>query len=219
MARFCDIEDGTRAIKVIDLPLANVPHCLQTGTEEQAKERELNPNAYRVIKVGVRALLACEREKVLELATARAKSKGGEPTSGNGLFDHALAIYTTAAAYVDPDTPPGQDAKLFFGDTIEGAAEKLRTSRHITDDIVFYLREQQEIWQDQINPQALTLAADQLWEATQKAADEKGHADFLRLMRPGTLLRFTHILAAQCVNLLADRLLPSTTETSPTSDS
>jgi hypothetical protein len=215
MARFCDILEGTRAVKVIDLPLANVPHGLQRGTEEQARARELNPKAYKPRKVGLRALLPFERERVLELAAARAKAKGGQCTETDPLFRHALAVYTVAVACVDPDTEPNADPKLFFGDTIESAAEKLRTSKHMTDDIVFYLRERQEQWQDEINPQVLTIADDQLWEATKKAADEEAGIDFLALMRGGMLLRFTQLLACQLLLSLEDRLPPTTTEPSP----
>lgn len=215
MARFCELIEGTRAVKIIDMPLANVPHGLQKGTAEQARERDLNPEAYKPLKVGFRALLPFERERVLQLASVRAKEKGGEATEGNPLFRHALAVYTVAAAAVDSDPPPGEEPKLFFGDTIEQAAEKIRTSKHLTDDIVFFLREQQEAWQDEINPQALTLASDEMFEATKRAADEESGVDFLRLMRGGMLLRFTQLLACQLLLSLEDRLLPTTGETSP----
>ncbi len=212
MARFSEIQQGTRAIKVIDLPLANVPHGLQAGTPEQARERELNPTAYPTVKVGVRALLPLERELVLELAAARTKDKGGEVSSANPIYNHALAIYTVAASYVDPDTPPGKDAQLYFGDTIEQAAQVLRTSKHMTDDIVFYLRQRQEMWQDEINPQALTLGADKMFDATRQAVESD---DFLSLMRPGLLVSFTRTLAAQLLILLQDRLASTTTDEQP----
>lgn len=212
MARFSEIQQGTRAIKVIDLPLANVPHGLQLGTPEQARERDLNPTAYPTVKVGVRALLPCERELVLELASARTKSKGGEVSETNPIYNHALAVYTVAAAYVDPDTAPGQDAKLYFGDSLEEAAQAIRKSRHLTDDIVFYLRQRQESWQAEISPQALTLAEDKVFDAAKQAVDDK---DFLELMAPGLLVNFTHILAAQLLILLGDRLSLTDSPTPP----
>lgn len=205
MAKFRDIQQGTRAVKVIDLPLANVPFGVQKDTQEQARERELNPEAYKMPRVGLRALLPFEREKVLELAETRVKG-GGTADESNPRYRHALAIYTVAAACVDPDTVPGKDAELFFGNTIEEAAESIRKSPHITDDIVFYLREMQEVWQDQINPQALTIGDNELWDVAQKAAES---ADFLHSFRPGLLANLAHILAALLMNSLADKL-PST---------
>lgn len=212
MARFSEIQQGTRAIKVIDLPLANVPHGLQPGTPEQARERELNPTAYPTVRVGVRALLPLEREHVLQLTVARTKDKGGEVSESNPIYNHELAIYTVAASYVDPDTPHGQDAPLYFGDTIEQAAQALRTSKHMTDDIVFYLRQRQESWQAEISPQALTLAEDKVFDAAKQAVDDK---DFLELMAPGLLVNFTHILAAQLLILLGDRLSLTDSATPP----
>lgn len=220
MARFCDIEEGTRAIKVIDLPLANVPGALQSDTPEQSRERELNPKAYDAPKVGIRALLPSEREHVLELASKRAKLKGGEAKEGDPLFDHALAIFTSAAACVDPETPPGKDAPLYFAPkndpfSVEAAAETLRRSRHMTDDIVYFLREQQEVWQDQISPQALTVAEDKVFESVREVAKD---ADFLLRMRPAMRLHFTRLMASLLLDSLERRFTSSTSETPPTSE-
>lgn len=218
MARFSELEEGTRAVKVIDLPLANVPHGIQPGTHEQASARELNPQAYRTLRVGLRALLPFERERVLELAAARAKSKGGIADEKDPVYRHALAVYTVAAACVDPDAAPGTDAPLFFAPkgqdyNIEGAAEKIRNSRHMTDDIVIYLRERQEAWQDEINPQALTLADNELWEVTKKAVESD---DFLFSLRPGLLVRLANIMAAQVVTLLESKLESGSSESPAT---
>jgi hypothetical protein len=211
MAKFKDIMQGTRAVKVIDLPLANVTFGVQKDTTEQIRERELNPDAYRARKVGLRALLPFERERVLELACNRTKERGGTPDESSPLYRHALAIYTVAAACVDPDAQPGTDAELYFGDTIEDAAEALRKSAHMTDDVVFYLREMQECWQDQINPQALTIADSELYEVTQKGAAD---ADFFHYFRPGMLVNLAHILALQLLASLEDKLPDSPASTS-----
>lgn len=221
MARFCDIEEGTRAVKTIDLPLANVPNVLQSDTQEQSKERELNPKAYATPKVGVRALLPSEREHVLELASKRARDKGGASEQGDPLFDHALAVFTVAAAYVDPEAPPGQEAPLYFAPksdpfNVEAAAEALRRSRHMTDDIVYYLREQQEVWQDQISPQALTVAEDKVFESVREVAKD---ADFLLRMRPAMRLHFTRLMASLLLDSLEHRFMSSSTETPPTNAS
>jgi hypothetical protein len=208
MARVDEIEQGTRAVKVIELPLANVPHGIQSGTPEQQRERELRPNAYKKREVGIRALLPCEREKILELASARAIAKGGKAEEGNPLFNHALALYTVAGSYVVPDAPAGTDPDLYFGDTIEKAAEKLRSWVHMTDDIVLYLRQCQEEWQTQISPQALSIGENELFDVTKKAAEDES---FLAFMRPGMLAHFAHILAAQLLLLLDSKLSDTST--------
>lgn len=218
MARFYEIEEGTRAVKIIDMPLANVPHGVQKDSPEQQKERELRPQAYPTLRVGVRALLAFERERILELAALRCKSKGGTPEENNPLYNHALAIYTVASSCVDPDAAPGTDAPLFFAPkgqefSIEAAAEVLRTSKHITDDTILYLRERQEAWQDQINPQAMSLADNELWDVVKKGVEDEG---FFHSFRAGLLVRLTNTMASLVVDLLGDKLQSGASESPPT---
>lgn len=195
--RFSQIAEGFQAFKVIDLPIANQPHGLRSDTPEQSAAREGAPVAQ--YRVGLRALTPGQREEVLCAAKDRAASRGvASDLHKNPIFDQALAVYTVAMACVDPDSDRGKPV-LFFGDSLDGAAETIRSSPLMTDDIVYYLRERQEAWQDEINPQALTIKDSELYTTTQKAVED---ADFLWQLRPGTLVSYTHSLACLCLSLL-----------------
>jgi hypothetical protein len=89
--------------------------------------------------------------------------------------------------------------------------------RHcLTPDTIAYLFERYQIWKDQINPQALTLADMALNVAAEKAAEQ---ADFLAYLRPGALITFTRTLAVQCVSLAAQISGASTISASATTTS
>lgn len=206
--------NGFRAIKVIELPLTTQPHGIQTDTPEQVAAR--NGEEPVKVMVGIRALTPGERESVLAAAYARAVSKGASgEVEASAAYAHAMSIYVTAAACIDPDSDHTKPL-LFFGDTLEQAAETIRSSPLMTDDIVLYLREQQESWQDRIHPQALTVKDSDLYELAEKAAKS---ADFLEFLRPGMLVQFTHTLAGLLMSSLAESSGSITTSTPDTASS
>jgi hypothetical protein len=190
------ITQGFRALKVIELPLASQPHGLQPDTPEQIEAR----GDSEIVKpmVGLRALTPEERSDVLAAAFARAVSKGATgDVEKSAVYNQALAVYTVAQACVDPDSDRCKPF-LFFGDNLESAADTIRKSVLMTDDIVLYLRERQECWQDEVHPQALTIRDTELYEIAKAAADD---ADFLFRMRPGMLINYALTLGALCVSL------------------
>lgn len=188
--------EGFRALKIIELPLTVQPHGIQVDKPEQVEARA----GHEPVKVmiGLRALTPGERELVLSAARARAISSGvsGEDIERSAVYNQALALYTVAAATVDPESDR-RTPLLFFGDTLEQAAETIRTSPLMTDDIVLYLRERQECFQDEINPQALTVRDSELYDIAKKAAED---GDFLHFMRPALLISLSRTLA---ITLLA----------------
>lgn len=189
------LTSGTRALKVIELPLASQPHGIQPDTPEQAEARSETVK----VMVGLRALTPEERGDILSASFARASSRGatGE-IEKSAVYNQALAVYTVAMACVDPDADRCKPI-LFFGDGLESAADTIRKSPLMTDDIVLYLRERQEAWQDEINPQALTVRDNELYDSAKRAVED---ADFLWLMRPGLLVSFARTMAALSLSLL-----------------
>lgn len=205
MARFAQISQGFRAIKVIELPITTAPHGEQRDTPEQASARDGAPAALPI--VGVRALMPGEREDVLCAAQARAVKRGiTTDLETSPVYNQALAVYTVAMACVDPDSDRRAPV-LYFGDTLEDAAEAIRTSPLLTDDIVLYLRERQECWQDEIHPQALSVKDSEMLDFAQRAVAD---ADFLSKFRLGTLVNSTRFMAALWLSSLEGSLPTST---------
>lgn len=207
------ITQGFRALKIIELPIASQPHGMQPDTPEQIAARGDNETVKPM--VGIRALTPEERSDVLSAAFARAVSKGatGE-VEKSAVYNQALAVYTVAQACVDPDSDRCKPF-LFFGDNLEHAADTIRKSPLMTDDIVLYLRERQECWQDQVHPQALTIRDDELYTIAKEAAND---ADFLFRMRLGTLVQYALTLGALCVSLVEDSSGNTSVSTNNTSE-
>jgi hypothetical protein len=198
--RYSELSESGYAIKRVTLPIANIPHGVQGGTDEQRAQWEADgkPTAPTL---GMRILSPGEDIEVDHLAELSAKKQGVEKYDDvHPICVKERMVYTLATACVDPDT--GSRAPLlFFGDTVEQAAATLRNDpKHVlTFDTVVYLHEIYEIWRDKINPQAGSIADYNLAEIHKKAAED---ADFLAYLRPGMRLSYTHILAVQHLALL-----------------
>ena len=206
---------GFRALKIIELPLTTQPYGVQPDTPEQVAARDGNEPVK--VMVGVRALTPEERGDVLSAAYAHAVSKGasGDDVERSAVYAQSLAVYTVAMACVDPDSDR-RAPLLFFGDSLEEAAKAIRKSPLMTDDIVLYLRERQECWQDEVNPQALTIRDSELYETAKKSVED---ADFLAKWRIGTVLSFARCMAALALSSLEDNFTGSPAlETSGTSE-
>jgi hypothetical protein len=184
------LTEGYRALKIIELPLTTQPHGIQVDTPEQVAARE-GTEPVKVF-VGLRALTPGERSEVLSAAYAYSVSKGAsDDVERTSVYLQALAVYTVAAAAVDPDSDRKRPL-LFFGDSLEQAADTIRKSPLMTDDIVLYLRERCEAWSDQINPQSLSVKDSELYDVIKKAADD---ADFFFCCRPGLLVNLANFMA------------------------
>jgi hypothetical protein len=177
------LTEGYRALKIIELPLTTQPHGIQVDTPEQVAARE-GTEPVKVF-VGLRALTPGERSEVLSAAYAHAVSKGATgDVEKSAVYAHSLAIYTVAFSVVDSDSDRRRPF-LFFGDTLEQAADTIRKSPLMTDDIVLYLRERCEAWADEVNPQALTIKDAELYDVLKKGLESP---DFYFACRPGLLV-------------------------------
>jgi hypothetical protein len=205
--RLRDVLPGTRAIKRVPLPLVNVPSEYSAEVPELAQQREndraaasdeppVAPGAFSVPEVGVRAMTGLEQSLVFSKSREYATKHGGNPENpSDTLYNFATTAYTVAIACVDPDSNP-KDPEPFFGnkgDPDSGVAELL-ASEHIGRDGIVYLHEQQELWQDLVSPQSLSMPPEQLWEAAREVATSKDAGPFLRL-RPGMRWKLTQFLA------------------------
>jgi hypothetical protein len=182
---------GFRALKIIELPLTTQPHGIQADTPEQVTARDGGEPVK--IMVGLRALTPEERGDVLAAAYARSVSKGaaGDNVEQSAMYQQNLAVYTVAAATMDPDSDRCKPC-LFFGENLEHAADTIRKSPLMTDDIVIYLRERQEAFQDEVHPQRLTVKDGELYDLARRAAED---SDFFLSLRPFTRLSLLRFMA------------------------
>jgi hypothetical protein len=196
--RYSELSESGYAFKLVELPIANIPHGIQGGTDEQRAQWEADGKP-KAPTLGMRIIGPGEDIGIDALAKAYAKTQGVEKYDDvDPICVKARMVYTLATACVDPESDP-RAPLLFFGDTVEQAAATLRNDpKHVlTFDTVVYLHEVYSCWRDKINPQANTIADLQLQEVTFKAAES---ADFLSYFRPGMLLNYAHTLAVLCVN-------------------
>lgn len=175
MSRFADIAKGTRALRVVPLPLA------EDVTVEVAV-RPLNGAEMGQAQALARAYALAEMEK----ARGDSARPLPEPKEGDRLFDLGYMAATLAIACVDP-----KDSKTPF---FAGAEEILS---ELDPDRIVLLYEEQQAWQDRCAPPARKLGPMGLMGlVAQLAAEEEDAAEspFLRL-RPFIRLSFARTLA------------------------
>jgi hypothetical protein len=219
--KLSDIVAGTRAIKRVPLALVNVssplvpePHELEAQRASAVSERE--------IIVGLRVLSGGETVEILKRSRAYCVANGvPEPSESEPLYNLSVSVHKLAFACVDPDTDPKSPA-LFFGSTVEEAVDTILNSPHVGRDGIAYLDEQQELWQDQCNPQALKMSPDKLLDMVGEVARD---AELLRRLRPGLRVIFAHFMANLLVSSPEHRSLfgavsepDSETSSSPSHD-
>jgi hypothetical protein len=197
-----DILQTPRAIHRVRLALLNVPP--DPGPE---RVQAATPNGEAVfcvqshVDVGLRVLLGRETERVLECAQAyaeRHKARRADP--GDPLYDYGLRLYTVALSAVDPDSDP-KDPDPFFGTKgdLESAVEEILSSPFIGRDGVLYLSEQQEYWQDALNPSPLKVSPERLYELVVEVATSKDARPFWEL-RPGMQWVLARFMAGQLLS-------------------
>lgn len=205
--KLSDIAAGTRAIRRVPLSLVNVSSPLVPEPQELAAQRaiDVSEGLPREIEVGLRVLTGAETADVFSRARAYCLRNGlTEPKESEPLYNLAVSVYKLALSCVDPDSDP-KVPTLFFADdgrNVEQAAETIFTSPHVGRDGIAYLDEQQELWQDQCNPQALKVSSDQLFVMVEEVARD---ADFLRSLRPGLRVILAHFMANLLTNSPADK--------------
>jgi hypothetical protein len=191
MSRFSNILKGNRAIKRVVCPIVNGSVDAKTDSTE----------ALTQFVCGTRVLSVAEQETVYEKALERTKRLGGEEREDSALYNLSLQLYTIAASYVDPDSDPARPA-LYFGDTIDDAAEKIAKSELLSRDVLAYLAEVHEVWQDQLNPQSSPKQSEMLQYIEAIAKD----ASYFLLLGPAHRITLANTICNLYLNLLKDSL-------------
>jgi len=198
MAKFSDVAAGIRARTPAVLPLPGATVDGETGAWS-------GPTA----DLDLRALNEEEYGDVLSAALAYAKGKGlSAPEDGDALYERGKMIHTLALACLDRES--SKDAPRPFFD---GGAEQIRKSEIMTPEVIAYLYERQQLWQDEISPLKSDLKPEQFLAAAVETA--KGNMAFFVNSRPGIRWSFTRTLASLYVASLANSSPSSSSSGSP----
>lgn len=186
MARFSDVTKGRRARTPAVLPLPGAHVDPETG-------EWIGPTA----KLAMRALREDEYDDVLANARAFAKKRGESAEDGDDLYERGKMLHTLAIACLDADSPEDVPA-LFF----DGGVDQIASSEIMCPEVIAYLYERQQLWQDEVNPLLKALQPNEFFAAAVAVAG--GNMAFFVGMRPGMRWSFTRTLASQLLSSLAN---------------
>jgi hypothetical protein len=142
-----------------------------------------------------------EQAEVYKRARSYSKENGGNPDNeADTLYLFAITAYTAAIACVDPESDP-KDPEPFFGrrGDPESGFRELLESPHIGRDGLVYLKEQQELLEDQLSPQAIRVSPEKLWDLAQEVATSEDARPFFKL-RAGMRWKLMQYSVAQSLN-------------------
>jgi hypothetical protein len=181
MGKYSSIVQGPRARKTIDLPRPGAVVNMETG-------------AWRgpTIKLDVRPLRGDEHDQVLADAKKYAEKLGStDPTEGEELFERGRLLHTLAIACVDTDSPVDAPQPFF-----DGGVEQILTADELTPEVLAYLYEHQQLWQDEVSPLVKSMTPAEFATAVVRTASgENGDMSFFVSARPGMRWSFTLSMA------------------------
>lgn len=194
--KFRDIALGNRATKTIPLPLVRDP-----GAEATAAPM-----------VALRVLNGEEHAEVLEKALQFAKSGGSEsPEAGDPLYQFGIQVHTVLVACVDPDAPNPEspDARFF------SSVDEIMSSPLIGKDVISYLYELQQAWQEHCSPRVNELTQAEYYNQVAELAKSTDPLGFVALPL-GTRWSLARTMAEQLLILLTAKSSSSETSSSGT---
>lgn len=184
MGKFSNVVQGVRARKPIKLPLPGAQVDGDTG-------EWLGPT----VELDVRVLREDEHTVVLKEALAFARKNGlEEPGDGDPLYEQGKMLHTLAIACIDRESPKEDPAPFF-----DGGWEHIYKSEVMTPEVVAYLYQQQQIFQDEVNPLLKTMSAGEYMAAAIKTA--QGDMSFFVNSRPGMQWSFLRTTVRQLLHL------------------
>lgn len=186
MAKFSSLTQGAsaRARKKIVFPLPGARWSPEASGWEGP-----------TVDVDVRVLTPGEDEEVLRRAHAEAKTGGVEhPAEGEPIYDRAIVVNTVALALVDHESPETAPAPFF------ASADEIRASTLMSTEVLLYLMEQQELWQDERSPRIKDFTPAEFLATLVGVAG--GNAGFFVGQRPGTQWLFMRTTCERYLTLL-----------------
>jgi len=181
MGKYSAVVQGPRARKTIDLPRPGAVVDMETGEWRGP-----------TIKLDVRPLRGDEYDQVLADAKKYAEKLGAtDPVEGDELFERGRLLHTLAIACVDKDSPADAPQPFF-----DGGVEQILTSDELTPEVLAYLYEHQQLWQDAVSPLVKSMTPAEFATAViRTASGENGDMSFFVSARPGMRWSFTLSMA------------------------
>ena len=185
MSRFAEVVRGTRATKVVELPLAR-------DVSVKVAVRPLNGLEFGRVIAAARAYAIAEVKKARRDDTREPP----EPKEGDRLFDLGYMVSTLDIACEDPEKP----GTPFF----DGTAEILEA---LDADRIALLYEQQQAWQDYCSPRLSKMGNAEFAAMVFGVAgeDESSIDSPFALLRPALRLSWARTLARLYVNSLTHK--------------
>lgn len=184
--KFRDVALGTRATKTIPLPLVHEP-----GGPDKAPSPLL----------AIRVLSGEETAEIIDKALDYARRPGKpEPKAGDPLYELGIRVHTLHLACVDPDAPNPEspDARFF------SSIDEILGSHLIGRDVIYYLYEAYEAWQDHCAPQPREIDGTEFWAKITELAKSNDPLAFERY-RPATRWNLARSMAILLLNSLAPK--------------
>ncbi len=180
MPSYSSITQGTRLRKRVTLPRPGAVLDLETGKWKGP-----------TFELDVRALRIDEADKVEAQARAYAKGLTSDIESTDDLVDRGRKLHTIALAYIDADSPADAPVPAF-----DGGVEQIAASEELTQELIEFLYEQQQIWQDETNPLVAKMRPQDFVNAVVRTATgEDGDMSFFVSSRPGMRWSFALSMA------------------------
>jgi hypothetical protein len=201
--KYTQVLKGKRAARRVRFPLISFRSEIRDTPPELAAQHEANVAEWKAAhpgeepvldpEVGLRWMTPGEEAQVLTGAYEFAVSRGlKEPKPGDDLYEYGRALHTVAIACVDVDTLNGPgDPEPFF----DGGVPQILADKQIGKDVIIYLADEQQTWQEECATQAYKLSPEEQWAAVMLVeSNPEGARAFLgQLQRPAlcSLLLFT----------------------------
>jgi hypothetical protein len=188
MARFSDVQKGTRARRTVEFPQANTRSSLLAPLPELEQRRATdNTDSQAAILVDLVVLSGEEESLALEQARAMAIKAGvAEPKLGEPLYDLALMVFTLLYGVIDHDDQANRTQ--FFE-----SAQQIRSS--LDRERITYLYAQHELWQNECSPQAKSLSDAEFFKFIVEMADSGDPSIPFGKLQPVTAAIFMRTMA------------------------
>jgi len=214
--KLSELEKGSRAVRRVRFPLANMRAPFLPDLPELAAQRKVDRERFDAqrseaaegeaapsvapdseVWVGLRVLTGAENSEVLQNAQTYAKARGVDPwNEDHAICTLAKMVFTLLLACVDPDDK-SDDPPPFFDD-----ADQILNSHHLGRDGIVWLYEAQELWQEQTSPLCpLEIEPEAYFALMLQIAKEDNPDPFVR-MRAGLRWTFARSMAVQLLHLL-----------------
>jgi len=211
--KYSQVPKGKRAARRVRFPLVSSGNKILPRPPELEAQYQANLAAWKEAhpgeepelepEVALLPLSPGEQADVLRDAYEFAVSRGvKEPKEGNDLYEYGKAVHTVARACVDVESLHLPNPEPFF----DGGVTQILKDKEIGKDVIIYLADEQQTWQEECDARAFELPPDKLWALTVMLGEEGEAANetlrFLGALQRPALLSLLRFMASQLATLV-----------------